>query len=187
MTRAALDLPALPSTCHPGKTVTTARRRASRIAVVLAITAAAAQPAAAASPTKGRTYEAGHGGSATYAHFQVSRRGGALTDISLEIRMPCSNRRDGFGLFEGAIQSPPARLVVAHDGSFSGTFALSPDEMLDPFVRTEQYWLSGTFVRHGKAARLTVRGRQVGEGGTVCDSTDRHVTAKRLANRRALR
>jgi len=54
-----------------------------------------------------------------------------------------------------------------------------PKEDLDEFTASEEFWLSGTFIRRGKAARVVVRARKVGEGGTVCDTGDRHLTLKR--------
>ena len=57
--------------------------------------------------------------------------------------------------------------------------AATPQEDLDEFTAGEEFWLSGTFTRRGKAARVVVRARKVGEGGTVCDTGDRHITLKR--------
>jgi hypothetical protein len=92
--------------------------------------------------------------------------------------VPCSNGRTVLSSY--LTQEPPWRLRVAPDGSFSGTFAVTQEDLkFSPFTASEEYWLSGTFIRHGKAARVVVRARQVGEGGTVCDTGERRVTLRR--------
>ena len=45
---------------------------------------------------------------------------------------------------------------------------------------SEEYRLSGRFIRRGKAARLVIRIRQVGEGGTICETGDLRITARRF-------
>jgi hypothetical protein len=146
----------------------------------VAIASAGAAPADAARPVKGADYESGStdiiGVNTTSVSFTVSRRGRTLTDIFVNVPLPCSNGRKRIGLFFG--QGQPAKLPVTRDGRFSGTFALGP-KWLDAFAVSDEYWLSGRFTRRGKAARLVIRGREVGEGGTVCDSGDRRVTARR--------
>jgi hypothetical protein len=69
-------------------------------------------------------------------------------------------------------------LRVTSTGAFSGRWTAR--ELDDPFVASEEFWLSGRFIRGGRAARLTVRTRAVGEGGTVCDSGNRRATANRV-------
>jgi hypothetical protein len=107
--------------------------------------------------------------------FTVSRSGRTLKRVGVVTdEVTCSNGRNTSFLFEGW----PWRLRVARDGSFSGAFAL-PQEALLQFTVSEETWLSGTFIRRGKAARVVVRARSVGEGGTVCDTGDRHITLRR--------
>lgn len=146
----------------------------------VAVAIAAAAPASAARPVKGAAYEYGPTDiitdRTTSVSFTVSRRGRTLTDIFVNLPLPCSNGRKRLGVFFG--QGQPAKLPVTRDGNFSGTFALGP-KWLDAFAVSDEYWLSGRFTRRGKAARLVIRGRAVGEGGTVCDSGDRRVTARR--------
>jgi hypothetical protein len=96
-----------------------------------------------------------------------------LEEMTCSNGLVASSGLDDFGL------GPPWRLRVARDGSFSGTFAV-PQEELELFAVSEEYWLSGTFIRRGKAARIVVRAREVGEGGTGCDSGDRHITVRRI-------
>ena len=72
----------------------------------------------------------------------------------------------------------PARVPIGPDGSFATAFA-EPEPDLHPFAIREEYSLSGRFIRRGRAVRLVIRIRQVGEGGTVCDTGDLHITAKR--------
>ena len=72
----------------------------------------------------------------------------------------------------------PARVPIGPDGSFATAFA-EPEPDLHPFAIREEYSLSGRFIRRGRAVRLVIRIRQVGEGGTVCDTGDLHMTAKR--------
>jgi hypothetical protein len=158
-------------------------RRVVYVAVAaVAIPIAGAVPASAARPVKGATYEYGPteiiSADTTSVSFRVSRRGRTLMDIFVNVPLPCSNGRKRLGLFFG--QGQPAKLSVTRDGSFSGTFALGP-KWLDAFAVSDEYWFSGTFTRRGKAAGLVIRGREVGEGGTVCDSGDRRVTARRAS------
>ncbi len=157
---------------------------AAYIAVAAAvISSAVASPATAAQPTKGASYEYDSLSVITSANFRVSRSGKTLTDVVLTVWMRCSNGREAPGNYFGFQQERLARLPIARDGTFSGTFAVE-QEWLQQFSVSEEYWLSGRFIRRGKAARLVVRSRHVGEGGTVCDSGDRRVTARRVAERR---
>jgi hypothetical protein len=71
-------------------------------------------------------------------------------------------------------------MSIARDGSFSGKLDESLGSM-DPFATSEEYWLSGRFIRRGRAARLVVRARGVGEAGTICDTGDRRVMARRFS------
>ena len=123
-------------------------------------------------PTKGRYYADDD----EQQTFTVSRSGRKLSDIAVDFETPCSNGRTG------SLFGPPGdtnwRVRVARDGSFSGTIALALKD-IDEFTVSEEYWLSGMFIRRGKAARVVVRGRKVGEGGTVCDTGDRDFTLKR--------
>jgi hypothetical protein len=145
------------------------------------VASAFASPATmAAQPTKGAKYEYQSGSNVSAASFRVSHQGHSLSDVMVTLSTPCSNGREGVGVFFGFLQAPPARLQIAPDGSFSGTFSAGED-WLDPFTASEQYSLSGRFIRHGKAARLVVRAQAVGEGGTTCDSGDHRHTAKRVA------
>ena len=52
-------------------------------------------------------------------------------------------------------------------------------EHFDPFAVAEEYWLSGRFIRKGKAARVVVRARHVGRGrhGVPLERSPRHRTA----------
>ena len=114
--------------------------------------------------------------SANDVYFAVSRTGRTLKNIYLAVdEMLCTNGRSAFVSESGTL---PTRLSVAPDGSFSGTFAVAQED-LDVFTASQEYSLSGVFIRHGKAARVVVRTRQVGEGGTVCDSGDRSLTLRR--------
>ena len=157
---------------------------ARRILLCVALAGAAIQTvvvsaATAALPTKRAFY--GHPSRATAVYFEVSRGGRTLKEVFLSLEdIPCSNGRSAMGTFGDAVvdQGPPWRLRVAPDGSFSGTFAVS-QEYLELFTASEEYWLSGTFIRHGKAAQVVARARKVGEGGTVCDSGDRRVILRR--------
>jgi hypothetical protein len=153
-------------------TPSTPRRLACAALAAAAIPTAVAPPATAALPTKGRYYADGD----EYQTFTVSRSGRTLSDITVELKTPCSNGRTGF--FYGPTGDLDWRLRVARDGSFLGTITL-PLKDLDEFEVSEEYWLSGRFIRRGKAARVVLRGRKVGEGGTVCDTGDRHFTLKR--------
>ena len=142
-----------------------------------ALSAGVAFPATAALPTKGAYYLSNYDDdSRNDVYFEVSRSGRTLKNISLDVdEMPCTNGRSAF-----VSESPtlPTRLRVAPDGSFSGTFVVAQTD-LEVLTASEEYWLSGVFIRRGKAARVVVRSRQVGEGGTVCDSGDRRLTLRR--------
>jgi hypothetical protein len=140
---------------------------------------AAPSPATAASPTKGATYEYGHAFENTVS-LQVSRRGGAFTYAEIVLFYECSNGREGLESFIWSRRPGPAQVPIGRDGSFSAMLTSTQVENLNPFLVSEEYWLSGRFTRRGKAARLVVRGRLVGEGGTVCDTGDLRVTARRV-------
>jgi hypothetical protein len=148
----------------------TPRRLVCVALAAAAIPTAVAPPATAALPTKGRYYADDD----EQQFFTVSRSGRKLSDITVQFETPCSNRRTGF--LRGPPGDTPWRLRVARDGSFSGTIALALKDIIDEFTVSEEYWLSGRFIRRGKAARVVVRGRKVGEGGTVCDTGDRVFT-----------
>ena len=150
-----------------------------------ALLIAAPSPATAAPPTKGASYHYGGFSSDTAeVHLEVSRRGRSLADVSLFLFMRCSNGVEHLGslLWTPGLESP-RRVPIARDGSFSAVFAET--EFPNPFAVSEEYWLSGRFVRSGKAARLVVRTRHVGEGGTVCDTGDRRATARRVPQGRS--
>jgi hypothetical protein len=116
----------------------------------------------------------------TDVQLQVGPGGKLIKRIFLLITLPCTNGRVGSALLRWPPRAErPARLPIARDGSFSGTLT-GRQELLNPFLASEEYWLSGRFTRRGKAARLVVRARHVGEGGTVCDTGDRRVTARRV-------
>jgi len=152
-----------------------ARRVVCLALVAAGIATVGASSAIAARPTKGAEYEWSSG--AKTVNFTVSRRGATLKDVFILVApLPCSNGRSG-GAFLLDLEHP-WRLPIARDGSFSGVHA-ADREFLDPFAVSEDYSLSGSFTRGGRAARLVFRVRQVGEGGTVCDSGDRRVTARR--------
>jgi hypothetical protein len=148
--------------------------------VVAAAFPAALSPAAiAATPTRGATYAHGAPGDNTEVELGVSPRGRRFADIDIALFMRCSNGRRALGSFLWfAGLSRPARVPIKSDGSFSQMFL--DQEHFDPFAVSEEYWLSGRFIRRGKAARVVVRARHVGEAGTVCDSGDRRVIARRL-------
>ena len=163
--------------------------RVSRAACMAVAAAAmlitAPSPATAASPTKGATYDYGRAFE-NQVTLQVSRRGGAVTSVEILLFYGCSNGRDGlesFNWFRGP--GRPARVPIGRDGSFSAMFTSTQVENLNPFLVSEEYWLSGRFTRGGKAARLVVRGRLVGEGGTVCDTGELRVTARRVPRGRS--
>jgi hypothetical protein len=155
------------------------RRAACMAVAAAAVLIVAPSPATAASPTKGATYRYGDFGERTMVELQVSRRGRSLAEVDLDLFMRCSNGVEELGslLWLSGLESP-SRVRIARDGRFSAVFA-EPD-FPNPFAVSEEYWLSGRFVRRGKAARLVVRTRHVGEGGTVCDTGDRRGTAKRV-------
>ena len=153
-----------------------ALKRTLLIAIAAAaISAAPARPAAAAAPTKAAAYAFDSDRTLISVSFRVYRS--RVDRIALHLPLPCSNGREGFAIFIGLGVKPP-QLPIARDGSFSGAFAAG-EEPLDPFVVSEQFWLSGRVSRRGKTARVTLRAQQVGEAGTVCDSRARTVTARR--------
>jgi hypothetical protein len=150
--------------------------------VALGCAGVGSSSAAAASPTRGATYAHGplESGTATEAELKVTRRGKAFSDIELGFSIGCSNGREDFASLQWLSGlERPARVPIRRDGSFSAYFAVAGTDILDPFTVSEEYWLSGRFIRRGRAARLVVRARLVGEGGSVCDSGDRRVTARR--------
>jgi len=158
--------------CH-----STVRRLVCLALATAALSAGVAFPATAALPTKAAHYLSNFADdSANDVYFAVSRSGRTLKLIDLNVdEMPCTNGRTAFVSESGALRT---RLRVAPDGSFSVTF-VAPQEDLDVFTASQEFWLSGVFIRRGKAARVVVRSRQVGEGGTVCDSGDRRLTLRR--------
>jgi hypothetical protein len=147
--------------------------RATRIlAAAAALSLVVASSAVAAAPMKDTSYEHGTLGDEVYVLLDVSRRGGRLADVSVAMDVTCSNGRKTLGLslwFAGLGQ--PAQIPIGRDGRFSA--ALAEHESLNPFAVSEEYWLSGRFIRRGRAARVTVRTRLVGEAGTVCDTGER--------------
>ena len=163
---------------------TATSRRVSRV-VCIAVAAAAMQvgaalPANAAAPVKGATYTY-ENSNVEGVELSVSGGGRGLRDILLSLNAKCSNGREAFGVlpwFAGSGESPKHVRITAA-GSFSATFT-SSDDLLDPFTLSEEYWLSGRFIRRGKAARVVVRARLTGEGGTVCESGNRRFTARRF-------
>jgi hypothetical protein len=171
-----------PRTGWPAKTSSMMSRRMVCVALAAAVTLVAMpRPAVAASPTKGAAYTHNSGDeSHTDVQLQVGPGGKLIKRIFLLITLPCTNGRVGSALLRWPPRAErPARLPIARDGSFSGTLT-GRQELLNPFLASEEYWLSGRFIRRGKAARLVVRARHVGEGGTVCDTGDRRVTARRV-------
>ena len=133
--------------------------------------------ATGALPSKGRTYSRLGERVGPGVSFSVSRGGRTLREIFVDFQeVPCSNGRTVLSSY--LTQDPPWRLRVAPDGSFAGTFAVAQED-LESFTASEEYWLAGSFIRRGKAARVVVRARQVGEGGTVCDTGERRVTVRR--------
>ena len=143
----------------------------------VALSTGVAFPATAALPTKGAYYLSNYDDdSVNDVYFAVSRSGRTLKRIYLEVKgIPCTNGRRAFVSESGTL---PTRLRVAPDGSFSGTFAVAQAD-LDVFTASHEWSLSGVFTRRGKAARVVLRSREVGEGGTVCDSGDRRLTLRR--------
>ena len=156
--------------------------RTARIVVLAAVVVpAVSSPAVAASPTRGAVYAHGSPGDNTAVELRVSPRGSRFADIDVALFMPCTNGRRALGSFLWfAGLSRPARVPIKRDGTFSQAFV--DQEHFNPFAVAEEYWLSGRFIRSGKAARVVVRARHVGEAGTVCDSGDRRVTARRQAS-----
>jgi hypothetical protein len=73
-------------------------------------------------------------------------------------------------------------MAVSRGGAFSGHFTVS-QSLLETFVVSQEVWVSGKFIRRGRAAKITLRGKLVGEGGTVCDTGERTVIAKRVRSR----
>ena len=118
-------------------------------------------------------------GDDTAVELQVSRRGKGLAGVSIDMFMRCSNgiRELGSLLWTPGLERPKG-VRIARDGSFSALF--DEPEFPSPFVASEEYWLSGRFIRRGRAARLVVRTRLVGEAGTVCDTGNRPLTARRV-------
>jgi hypothetical protein len=169
-----------PRTGWPEKASSVRVRRAVCIALVAAaMMVAAPSLATAASPTKGATYRNGSFGDDTRVELTVSRRGKGLAEVSIDMFMRCSNGIQELGslLWLGGLERP-TRVRIARDGSFSALF--DEPEFPNPFAASEEYWLSGKFIRRGRAARLVVRTRLVGEAGTVCDTGELRVTARRV-------
>ena len=167
----------------PGQASHSSVRRLACVALATAALATAALstglalPATAALPTKGAYYLSNYDNdSANDVYFTVSRSGQTLKLSDLVVdETPCTNGRSAY---VSELLTLPTRLRVASDGSFSGTFAVAQAN-LEAFTASHEYSLSGVFTRRGKAARVVVRSREVGEGGTVCDSGDRRLTLRR--------
>jgi hypothetical protein len=140
-------------------------------------------PAWAAKPVPGATYRAGSGGGDTQVVLKVSKNGRRLTPMDVSTFSSCSNgRADWLASYYGDLLPNPARLPIASSGTFAGTFEQYPP-FLDVFVASETFSLSGKFIRSGNAVRVVVRTTTVGEGGTVCDSGERTVVARRIRRR----
>jgi hypothetical protein len=153
------------------------RRLACVALATAALSTGLAFPATAALPTKGAHYLSNYDDdSSNDVYFAVSRSGRTLKLSDLVVdETPCTNGRSAY---VSELLTLPTQLRVASDGSFSGTFAV-PQADLEAFTASHEYSLSGVFTRRGKAARVVVRSREVGEGGTVCDSGDRRLTLRR--------
>ncbi len=160
------------------------RRRALFAALASTMLSATVSPALAAHPVKGATYSFGGLGDRTQISFTVSRRDASLTGIEVATFSRCPNGREALALLLGDFLAPPARLRVSSAGTFSGTVVQDPELIDNPFEVSEQFSVSGRFIRRGKAARVIIHTQVVGEGGTVCDSGNRRVTAKRHRHRR---
>jgi hypothetical protein len=153
---------------------TRAGRALGVAAGVAALLLAAASPTIAAAPKKGGEY--GYSSDENWVNFTVSRRGTRLTEVDLYLgELPCSNGRKAFGQYQWSRgERRPAHVSIARDGTFSAMFV---EPHPHPFAVSEEYWLSGRFIRRGRAARVVMRARHVGEGGTICDTGDVRVTA----------
>jgi hypothetical protein len=103
-------------------------------------------------PTKGHDYVDRAHGDGMSMFFSVSRSGRTLSGIFMDFDLRCSNGRTGFSEFEDLDAESPWRLHVAREGSFSG-MAATPQEDLDEFTASEEFWLSGTFTPR-RARRL---------------------------------
>jgi hypothetical protein len=142
---------------------------------LLVVTAVSATPASAAKPTPGAKYRVDTGGSEI--SIWVARNGKSLELNASAFTRRCSNgQEDALAMVNGR------KAKVSATGAFSGHFVV-PNYLLDTFVAREEMWVSGKFIRKGKAAKITLRGQLVGEGGTVCDSGERSVIAKRVRRR----
>ena len=154
------------------------------VVAVVFVFASVTSPAWAAKPVPGATYRAGIGGDDTQVVLKVSKNGRRLTPMDVSTFSSCSNGRDDAWLasYNGDLVPKPARLPIASSGTFAETFEQYPP-FLDVFVASETFSLSGKFIRSGNAVRVVVRTTTVGEGGTVCDSGERTVVARRIRRR----
>ena len=140
-------------------------------------------PASAAKPVPGATYRVGSYGADTRVVLEVSKNGRRLTPMDVSTFSSCSNGRDDWlASYYGDLVPNPARLPIASSGTFAETFEKHP-EFLFTFVASETFSLSGKFIRSGNAVRVVVRTITVGEGGTICDSGERTLVAKRIRRR----
>jgi hypothetical protein len=144
----------------------------------LCLSAAIAAPASAAKPTPGAKYR--FNTLNNDISFTVARDGRTLRAMEVSVFTGrCSNGREG-----DFAMTVLRRARVSRTGAFSEHF-VEPEWILDTFVASEEVWVSGKFIRKGRAARITLRGKIVGEGGTVCDSGTRTVIATRAGRRGA--
>jgi hypothetical protein len=151
--------------------------------VFVFVCACMTSPASAAKPVPGATYRVGGEGADTRVVLKVSKNGRRLTPMDLSTFSSCSNGRGRWlASYYGDLVAIPARLPIASSGTFAETFKQDP-YLLFVFVARETFSLSGRFVRSGNADRIIVRTTTVGEGGTVCDSGERSVVAKRIRRR----
>ena len=134
-------------------------------------------------PIKGADYGYYPDDAQTELSLSLSRRGRALNYVNISRSVRCSNGREDsidyvWDLDRVRVQGvQPTRVPIQRDGSFSSPFA-EPKADLHPFAISEEYWLAGRFIRRGKAVRLYLRIRQVGEGGSVCDTGELRFTAR---------
>lgn len=105
----------------------------------------------------------------TVVEFRVSRDGRSIRELAVFSITRCPNGRFNLAVFTRR------RLPIRRGGTFSATLS---DLRTQPFARSNDLSLEGSFRRAGRAARLSVHQRTVGNDGTTCDRGPRTVVAR---------